>query len=70
MPSPARRQAEALTDVYEMMRRVDSIPLVIVNGLVDNPGLAERDGGWGLLNPDLTKKPAFCVLTLLRGFGC
>ena len=64
------QQATALADIFNMMRRVDSIPLVITNGLVDNPGLAEREGGWGLVNPDLTRKPAFCALNAVRGLGC
>ena len=67
---PGELQAQALTDVFNMMRRVESIPLVITNGLVDNPGLEEREAGWGILNPDLTRKPSFCALNLVRGFGC
>ena len=66
----AEGQAQAMSDVYNMMRRVDSVPLVIVNGLVDNASLAEREAGWGILNPDLTRKPSFCGLLILRDFLC
>ncbi len=64
------QQAAALGELYEMMRRVDSIPLMILNGLLDNPALSEREAGWGIVNPDKSRKPAFCAINAFRGYGC
>lgn len=64
------QQGTALVEIYEVMRRIETIPLVILNGLVDNPGLAEREGGWGIADPDLSKKPSFCAINTARGVPC
>lgn len=64
------QQAQALSEAYELMRRVQRIDLAILNGLVDNPRLAEREGGWGVVNPDLSRKPAFCAINAVRGASC
>ncbi len=60
-------QGRALTELYEMFRRIEGIRLAVVHRFVENPSLAGREGGFGVLSKGLDPKPAFCDLARLRG---
>jgi polysaccharide biosynthesis protein PslG len=59
-------QARALQEVYEILRRVHRIDLAIVHRFVEDPGLAGREGGFGVLGNTLAPKPAYCALVQVR----
>ncbi len=64
--SPAAAGA-AVADLLELFTRIRGIELAIVHRMVEDPSMAGREGGFGVLNKNLTPKPAFCDLAALRG---
>ncbi len=58
---------EAVSNLLTMFQRIRGIELAIVHRLIEDPSLAGREGGFGVLNKDLTPKPAFCDLLTVRG---
>jgi hypothetical protein len=52
---------QAITELLDMFRYIRGIQMTIIHSFVD-PALAGREGGFGLMNPNLTPKPAFCQL--------
>jgi hypothetical protein len=63
----ADHQARALQEVYEILRRVHGIDLAIVHRFVEEPDLAGREGGFGVLDDSLVPKPSYCALVEVRG---
>ncbi len=65
---PADSQGDALGAVYDLLRRAAgmTIPLAIVHRFTEDPRLAGREGGFGVLNQNLSRKPAFCDLAGAR----
>jgi hypothetical protein len=52
---------------------VSGIQLAVVHRFVENPKLAGREGGFGVLSENLVPKPAYCALNRVRdvtGAGC
>ena len=64
---PADHQGSALIELYQLMRRISRIDLAVVHRFVEDPSLAGREGGFGVVNPDLAPKPAYCSLGSVRG---
>lgn len=65
------QQGQALAELYTTMRRIGNIPLVIVHSFLADPGLADREGGFGVVEQDgLVPKPAYCSLRAVRGVPC
>jgi hypothetical protein len=60
-------QARALQEIYEILRRVHRVDLAIVHRFVEDPGLAGREGGFGVLSRSLEPKPAYCAMVQVRG---
>ena len=60
------QQAQALTDFYNLFRLVGGIELAVVHRFVENPSLAGREGGFGVLSQNLVPKPAYCALVKVR----
>jgi hypothetical protein len=60
-------QGSALIELYQLMRRIQKIDLAVVHRFIEDPNLGGREGGFGVLNPDLTPKPAYCSLGSVRG---
>jgi hypothetical protein len=58
---------EAITKLLEMFRRIRGIELAVVHRFVEEPALGGREAGFGVLNKNLTPKPAFCHLAAVRG---
>ena len=58
---------EAVSELYEMFRRIRGIQLAVVHRFVEDPSLPGREGGFGVLSPNLNPKPAFCALNQVRG---
>jgi hypothetical protein len=64
---------QAIGELLQMFQRIRGIQLAIVHRFVEEPGLGGREGGFGVLNKNLTRKPAFCILASVRGVaidGC
>ncbi|HEY8001312.1 MAG TPA: hypothetical protein VID76_05180, partial [Solirubrobacterales bacterium] len=57
---------QAISRMLEMFRRIRGIELAIVHRFVEDPTLAGREGGFGVLNKNLTTKPAFCDIASTR----
>jgi hypothetical protein len=66
-PFTEDQQAKALTDLYDLFRHVSGIQLAIVHRFVENPKLASREGGFGVVSENLVPKPAYCALIAARG---
>jgi polysaccharide biosynthesis protein PslG len=65
--------AQAIGELYDTFRRIRGIQLAIVHRWVEDPSLPGREGGFGVLNQNLSPKPAFCELGRVRGVsvpGC
>ncbi len=60
------QQAKALTDFYDLFRHVRGIQLAIVHRFVENPKLASREAGFGVVSDNLVPKPAYCALIRVR----
>ena len=58
---------QAVGELLEMFPRIRGIQLAIVHRFVENSSLPGREGGFGVLSPDLVPKPAFCNLLGVRG---
>ncbi len=61
-------QGPALGEVYTLLRRAAGmrIPVAIVHRFAEDPTLGGREGGFGVLNQNLSRKPAFCELARAR----
>jgi hypothetical protein len=60
------QQAKALTDLYDLFRHVAGIQLAVVHRFVEAPSLGGREAGFGVLNQNLSPKPAYCALIRAR----
>ena len=65
-PSSPSASGEAIVELLEMFRRIRGIELAIVHRFVEEPALAGREAGFGVLNKNLSPKPAFCDLAAAR----
>ena len=59
--------ATAITELMEIFRRIRGIELAIVHRFVEEPSLAGREAGFGVVNKNLSPKPALCAIAALRG---
>ena len=57
----------AIAELLEMFRRIRGIELAVVHRFIEDPAQAGREGGFGVLNKNLTPKPAFCDVAAVRG---
>ena len=57
----------AIAELLEMFRYMRGIELAVVHRFIEDPSLAGREGGFGVLNKNLTPKPAFCDVAAVRG---
>lgn len=62
----AGHQARAIIELYELFRRVHKIDLAIVHRFVEDPGLAGREAGFGVVSENFVPKPAYCALAAVR----
>jgi hypothetical protein len=61
-------QAVALTALDTRLRSEPDVEMVLVHTLIDAPrGPNDQETGFGVVRPDLTKKPGYCTLAL--GWG-
>lgn len=60
-------QGRALVELYDLMRRVHRVDLTVVHRFVEDPSLAGREGGFGIVGQNLAPKPSYCDLGRLRG---
>ncbi len=58
---------EAISKLLEMFQRIRGVEVAIVHRFIEDPSLPGREGGFGVLNKNLTPKPAFCDLAAVRG---
>jgi hypothetical protein len=58
----------AITEMLDMFRYIRGIQMTIIHSFLD-PALAGREGGFGMLNRNLTPKPAFCDLGSYLGLS-
>jgi polysaccharide biosynthesis protein PslG len=58
---------QATVELMQMFQRIRGIELAVVHRFVEDPSLAGREAGFGVLNKNLSTKPAFCALVALRG---
>lgn len=67
----SQHQADGLARMYTQFRRIDNVPVVVLHRFVDQPG-SPRAGerGYGVLNGNGSRKPAYCALAAARGVDC
>jgi polysaccharide biosynthesis protein PslG len=64
-------QAAKLVDIYEMLRRVPGVPVVILHRLLDlNPKRRDWEAGLGIVGYNGVPKPAYCALAEARTGSC
>ncbi len=67
------QQANALTRIYTLFRRIDGVPIpvLIFHRFVDVPtGGFSAEAGYGVLNKQDKPKPAYCAVAEARGTPC
>jgi len=66
------QQAEALVKIYDLMRRIAyPIPVVIYHRFLDKPNdVRVKEQGYGVLNGNGNRKPAFCAIADARDHPC
>jgi hypothetical protein len=66
------QQAEALVNMYGLLRRVANVPVVIFHRFVDDPfgGGSPKESGYGVLDRFDNAKPAYCAVATARGEPC
>ncbi len=60
------QQAKALVDIYQLFRRIDGVPMVIIHRFADDNSATGDEAGFGVVRGDGTPKDAFCALAYLR----
>ena len=64
-------QAEGLARIYNQFLRIEGVPVVIFHRFVDQPNSSkDNERGYGVLNGDGGRKPAYCAVATARGSGC
>ena len=63
-------QGAALAELYLTFRRVEGLPLVVVHRFQEQPDLAGREAGFGVVGESLALKPAYCSMNQARGVPC
>lgn len=67
MFSPSQ-QSSGLAQLYSTLAAMSDVQAIMVHTLLEPGGpAANRELGYGVLNPDRTPKPAYCALGALRG---
>ena len=63
-----QQQADALSQIYSLMRRIDhEIPVVVFHRFIDQPGdPREKERGYGVLDKDGDPKPSYCAIAAAR----
>ncbi len=64
------QQARALADIYDLFRRIDGVPMVIIHRFADESGATGDEGGFGVVTADGHPKDAFCALAQVRQSPC
>ncbi len=62
-------QGDALVQLYTLLRSAAgmNIPVAVIHRFVEAPGLGGREAGFGMVNKDLSVKPAYCAMSAARG---
>ena len=62
-------QGDALVQLYTLLRSAAgmNIPVAVIHRFVEAPGLGGREAGFGMVNKDLSVKPAYCAMSTARG---
>jgi polysaccharide biosynthesis protein PslG len=69
-PYSQEDQAEGLRTIYRALDAMPDVTSVIVHRLIDGPkSLKTAESGWGVVQRNLTPKPALCALTVARRGG-
>ncbi len=63
-------QALALSAIYELLRRVQSVDAALFHRFQDDPWGIQREAGYGVVDADGNPKPAYCALAALRSASC
>jgi hypothetical protein len=66
------QQADALTRIYTVIRRIDHpIPVAVFHRFADQPGSArEKERGYGVVSGGGSPKPAYCAMAAARDLPC
>lgn len=64
------QQADALSRIYVMFRRIANIPVVIFHRFVDRGDSADAERSYGVVAADGNPKPAYCAVAAARGAPC
>ena len=67
-----QQQADALAQIYNLMRRIDhEIPVVVFHRFVDQPGSPRiKEQGYGVVSGNGNLKPAYCAVAAVRERPC
>jgi polysaccharide biosynthesis protein PslG len=64
-------QADGLRTIYRALEAMPDVASIIVHRLIDGPKrLRTAESGWGVVERNLTPKPALCALALARRGTC
>jgi hypothetical protein len=64
-------QATKLVALYDLLRSIPGVPVLILHRLFDiDQSAAGYQAGMGLIAPDGKRKPAFCALARARLSSC
>jgi hypothetical protein len=66
------QQADALAQIYNLMRRIDhDIPVVVFHRFIDQPGDPRvKERGYGVVAGNGQPKPAYCAVAAVRDSPC
>ena len=64
--SPAE-QADALVEIYNTVRRIPQVPVLIIHRFRDTQGDNQFEPGYGSIDKDGNPKPAYCAIGATRG---
>jgi polysaccharide biosynthesis protein PslG len=66
------QQADALAQIYNLMRRIDhDIPVVVFHRFIDQPGDPRvKERGYGVVAGNGQPKPAYCAVAAVRDHPC
>jgi len=66
------QQAEALANIYDMLRRIaHPIPVVVFHRFLDKPNDPRiKEQGYGVLTGSGNRKPAYCAIAAVRDVPC
>jgi hypothetical protein len=70
-PYTLSEQAAGLRAIYRALDSMPDVAAIVVHRLIDGPKrLRTAESGWGVIERNLTPKPALCALAAVRGRPC